>query len=43
MTDNQTGKEVELKNVHSLFWIKMEYWAIIAGVIGLIVIVSDLI
>lgn len=39
-TDNATGQQVEVQEVHSAFWIKMEYWAIIAAVVGLIVIFS---
>ena len=43
MTDNQTGSQVEIKNEHSLFWIKMEYWAAIAAILGNVIIVSELV
>ena len=28
--DKKTGEEVTIKPNHSLFWIKMEYWAFVA-------------
>ncbi|WP_411031257.1 hypothetical protein [Spongiimicrobium sp. 3-5] len=34
--DKETGKEFLLKNNHSLFWIKMQYWAIVFGFLGTI-------
>lgn len=42
LTDNQTGEQVELKYEHSLLWIKLEYWAVIAIVVGIAVIASEL-
>jgi len=42
LTDNQSGEQIEVKNKHSFFWIKMEYWAGVAAVIGIIMIVSEL-
>ena len=40
LLDQQTGAEVILKPDHSLFFIKMQYWAFIAGVIGLVMLVN---
>jgi len=34
LQDPQTGEMVELKSTHSLFFIKMEYWAVLVGLIG---------
>jgi hypothetical protein len=42
MTDKETGKEIELKKDHSLFWIKMQYWGIIFTVIGLVILIKIL-
>ena len=43
MIDKQTGQEVVLKPNHSLFFIKMQYWAFIVGGIGIIMLVDILI
>jgi len=43
MIDKQTGQEVVLKPNHSLFFIKMQYWAFIVGGIGIIMVVDILI
>ena len=40
MVDKQTGQEVVIKPVHSLFFIRMEYWGLAAlagGLIGLVI------
>ncbi|MGE5354863.1 MAG: hypothetical protein ACM3PT_01370 [Deltaproteobacteria bacterium] len=42
LIDKETGKEVELKSNHTLFWIKIQYWGIIFFVIGLIVLIKTL-
>nr|WP_320147009.1 hypothetical protein [uncultured Anaeromusa sp.] len=34
--DPRTNQEVKIVNTHSLFWIRMEYWAPILVVIGII-------
>ena len=34
VVDEATGERIELKSNHTLFWIKMEYWGVIFGVIG---------
>ncbi|MGL1886771.1 MAG: hypothetical protein OCD76_09665 [Reichenbachiella sp.] len=39
--DKETGQEIELKPNHSLFWIKMEYWGIVFGVFGAIILVQQ--
>lgn len=38
--DKTTGQEVIVSPNHSLFWIKMQYWGIIFGIIGLIFLVQ---
>lgn len=40
--DKATGQELVLKSNHSLFWIKMQYWGIIFGVFGLIILLQNL-
>jgi glucan phosphoethanolaminetransferase (alkaline phosphatase superfamily) len=42
LIDKETGREVNLKNHHSLFWIKMEYWGIIFIALGIIILVQNL-
>jgi hypothetical protein len=39
LVDKATGQEVVLKPIHSLFFIKMEFWGPILFVIGLCVLV----
>lgn len=34
--DKETGKEVQLRKSHRFFFIKMQYWGPILGVIGII-------
>jgi hypothetical protein len=41
--DKLTGKEVVLKPNHSLFFIRMQYWAFIIGGIGVIMLIDILI
>ncbi|MEP3387564.1 MAG: hypothetical protein ABJO02_05215 [Reichenbachiella sp.] len=35
VVDEATGERIELKSNHTLFWIKMEYWGALFGIIGL--------
>lgn len=35
MVDETTGERVEFKPNHTLFWIKMQYWGVLFGIIGL--------
>lgn len=35
VVDEATGERIELKSNHTLFWIKMEYWGVLFGIIGL--------
>lgn len=42
MVDKQTGQEVVFAPSHSLFFIKMQYWAFIVGAIGVLMLVSAL-
>ena len=39
MVDKQTGQEVVIKSIHSLFFIRMEYWGLAALAGGLISVV----
>lgn len=41
--DEKTGQKFILKTKHTLFWIKMEYWGFIFGIIGLIILFQKLI
>jgi hypothetical protein len=36
--DEKTGQRINLKSVHVLFWIKMQYWGIIFSIIGLVIL-----
>jgi len=38
--DKATGQEIALSPNYSIFWIKMQYWGIIFGVVGLIFLVQ---
>lgn len=40
LVDQNTGAEVILKPEHSLFFIKMQYWAFIVGAFGLFMLVG---
>jgi di/tricarboxylate transporter len=40
--DKETGKEINFKSNHSLFWIKMEYWGIIFTAFGLVILSQNL-
>lgn len=42
VVDEATGERIELKSNHTLFWIKMEYWGVIFGVIGIIQLIAGL-
>ena len=39
--DKKSGQEIELKQNHSFFWIKMQYWGYILPILGLILIISS--
>lgn len=39
--DAKTGQIINLKSVHALFWIKMEYWGIIFSVLGIIIFAQN--
>ena len=43
MIDKQTGKEFVIKPDHSMFFIKMQYWAFIIGGLGLVMFIDILI
>jgi len=40
--DKETGKEINFKNNHGLFWINMEYWGIIFPLFALIMLAQSL-
>lgn len=40
--DKETGKEINFKNNHGLFWINMEYWGIIFPLFALIMLAQNL-
>ncbi len=42
MIDKASGQEFILKPNHSLFWIKLQYWGVIFGIFGLIILVQAL-
>ncbi len=43
MVDKATGEEIIFKNKHSLFWIRMEYWAYIFSALGVALLVKELV
>jgi uncharacterized protein YacL len=40
--DKETGKEINFKNNHGLFWINMEYWGIIFPLFALVMLAQTL-
>ncbi|OXA77053.1 hypothetical protein SAMN05444397_104324 [Flavobacterium aquidurense] len=40
--DKETGKEINFKNNHGLFWINMEYWGIIFPLFALVILMQSL-
>ena len=43
MVDKASGQEVLLKKMHDLFWIKIEWWAIVTLIGGIALIVADVV
>ncbi len=43
MVDKKTGEEVIIEPEHSMFFIKMQYWAFIVGGLGLIMLIDVII
>jgi hypothetical protein len=43
VVDKASGEEIVLTPNHSLFWIKMQYWGVIFGAFGLIILVQALV
>jgi hypothetical protein len=41
--DKATGQEILLKENHSLFWIKLQYWGFIFGAFGLVILIQNLV
>lgn len=41
--DKATGDEILLKENHSLFWIKLQYWGFIFGGFGVVILIQNLI
>jgi len=40
--DKETGEEIELKSIHSLFWIPLQYWGFIMFILGIWAFVSKM-
>ena len=40
LIDKQTGQEILFKPDHSLFFIKMQYWAFLVGVAGVVILLA---
>jgi len=40
--DKETGKEINFKSNHGLFWINMEYWGIIFPLLALVMLTQSL-
>jgi len=36
--DEKTGEKIRVKNSHTLFWIKMEYWGYLLSIFGIIIL-----
>jgi hypothetical protein len=43
VVDKATGQEILLKENHSLFWIKLQYWGYIFGAFGLVILIQNLV
>jgi hypothetical protein len=43
LVDPQTGQQVVLRRDHSLFFVKIEYWAVILAVVALIMLILGVI
>jgi hypothetical protein len=43
LIDKKSGREILIKPDHSLFFIKMQYWAFIVGGIGMIMLIAIMI
>ncbi|WP_394747609.1 hypothetical protein [Spongiimicrobium salis] len=41
VVDKRTGEEIILKGNHSLFWIKLQYWGIVFGVLTLVFLIKN--
>lgn len=41
VVDEKTGQRINLKSVHALFWIKMQYWGIIFSIIGIVILAQN--
>lgn len=39
--DERTGQRLVVKNIHSLFWIPMQYWGIILPILGTIILAQS--
>ena len=43
LVDVKTGQQVRLQRRHTLFWVPMQYWAPILGVVGVILVVVGIV
>ena len=39
--DEETGQRIKIKNIHTLFWIPMQYWGILFSVFGIIILFQN--
>ncbi|MBR5644901.1 MAG: hypothetical protein IKW77_12045 [Salinivirgaceae bacterium] len=38
--EKSTGKEINVKRIHTFFWIEMQYWGIIYSILGVILLAT---
>ena len=41
LVDQQTGQQVRLRTDHSFFFVRMEYWAVIAAVGAVMMLIAS--
>ena len=41
LVDQQTGQQVRLRSDHSFFFVRMEYWAVIAAVAAVVMLIAS--
>ena len=42
MIDKETGQEVVLRDAHTLFFVRLRYWALISAVLGAVLLIVGL-
>lgn len=43
LVDESSGERIEFKPNHTLFWIKMQYWGVLLGAVGLVLFVIQMV